>query len=580
MGDPTVIASSFDGTPLIPYGVAVDNHDNVFVLSGPAQASLYIYPYGSNVLLEIPYSNGSYGAPTAIAAPNFNIPGIDYIKSVQIDGAGNLFVEDSSEGIVLAEIPFSNGVYGAPTTIPMSPVLRKIFDGFFKVDSAGNVFVLANADGGTNLYEIPNNGGVYGAEVNIPVAALENISLAFWQMDDSRNIFGFDSDSPAIVEIPYLNGTYAQPVHVAPVFGLNSGLALDTSHNMFVADPGDYLVREFPYDNGNYSAPVVVQSVFNLIGIAMDASNDIFVANGDYFTDETDCCAGIAEMPRTATGYGAPSIIDDLGTSPPGGMAVDAHGNIFFVDGLLVAKLPFSNGKYGAQETIASFSTYIGGLAVDSVGNVFVADTSDNTVAEIPLLSGGYGPPMNIGSGFNHPGGVAVSVAVATARQTSGVGKPAASFSACAKRQSPNNTAISLPQFAASVGRPRRISASSITSSWMRVARCTISMMTAAVTCASVTLPSESAVSATSIGRRCLPPPFRAYLAWGTIWGSNSCTCRRSCSVTACRKGSTGSTRCFQERFRLAFGEPSIALVATFDSAASIRSRIYGGRAV
>jgi hypothetical protein len=42
-----------------------------------------------------------------------------------------------------------------------------------------------------------------------------------------------------------------------------------------------------------------------------------------------------------------------------------------------------------------------------------------------------------------------VFVAAATARQTSGVGKLAASFNAWANRQSPSNTEISLPQFAA-----------------------------------------------------------------------------------------------------------------------------------
>ena len=39
------------------------------------------------------------------------------------------------------------------------------------------------------------------------------------------------------------------------------------------------------------------------------------------------------------------------------------------------------------------------------------------------------------------------------------------------KRQSPKSTAMSLPQFAASVSRPRRISASSMTSSWTKVAK-------------------------------------------------------------------------------------------------------------
>src|SRR5882672_12445521 len=50
-----------------------------------------------------------------------------------------------------------------------------------------------------------------------------------------------------------------------------------------------------------------------------------------------------------------------------------------------------------------------------------------------------------------------VLVAAETARQISLVGKLAASSTACAKRQSPSSTEISLPQLAANVGRARRI---------------------------------------------------------------------------------------------------------------------------
>ena len=40
------------------------------------------------------------------------------------------------------------------------------------------------------------------------------------------------------------------------------------------------------------------------------------------------------------------------------------------------------------------------------------------------------------------------------------------------------------------------------------------------------------------------------------------------------RKGSTGSTICFQERFRLVSGEPAAFALATFDSATSICSNL------
>src|SRR5712691_7929273 len=67
--------------------------------------------------------------------------------------------------------------------------------------------------------------------------------------------------------------------------------------------------------------------------------------------------------------------------------------------------------------------------------------------------------------------------------------KLASSCRAWAKRQSPKRTAVSLPQLAARVRRPRRISASSMTSSWTSVARCTISMIKATVTWESLAFP-------------------------------------------------------------------------------------------
>lgn len=48
-----------------------------------------------------------------------------------------------------------------------------------------------------------------------------------------------------------------------------------------------------------------------------------------------------------------------------------------------------------------------GGVAVDASGNIFVADTGNSAVEEI-LASSGYSSVISLGSGFNSPQGVAV----------------------------------------------------------------------------------------------------------------------------------------------------------------------------
>ena len=97
--------------------------------------------------------------------------------------------------------------------------------------------------------------------------------------------------------------------------------------------------------------------------------------------------------------------------------------------------------------------------------------------------------------------------------------KSAPSFNAWANRQSPNNTAISLPQWAASVGWSRRISASSITSSCTSVARWTISMMTAAVTWASMTVAKRAGGQGHDGGAVTFPAAARPYWRRGRSAG-------------------------------------------------------------
>lgn len=73
-----------------------------------------------------------------------------------------------------------------------------------------------------------------------------------------------------------------------------------------------------------------------------------------------------------------------------------------------VKEIPYGGGTYGAPVTLGSGFSFPGGVAVDANGNVFVADTDHNAAKEIPYSGGAYGAAVTVGSGYSFPDAVAV----------------------------------------------------------------------------------------------------------------------------------------------------------------------------
>jgi len=96
------------------------------------------------------------------------------------------------------------------------------------------------------------------------------------------------------------------------------------------------------------------------------------------------------------------------GFSAPGGVAVDASGNVFVGDTSHNAvKEILAAGGYVTVNAIGSGFSFPAGVAIDRSGNIFVADSGNSAVKEI-LAAGGYVTVNTIGSGFNSPFGIAV----------------------------------------------------------------------------------------------------------------------------------------------------------------------------
>jgi trimeric autotransporter adhesin len=168
-----------------------------------------------------------------------------------------------------------------------------------------------------------------------------------------------------------------------------SDVALNNAGNLFIVDRGNGRVRSggalqnIETVAGGYigDGGQALHSSLNLpfgLGIAFDASGNLYIADSDNFRMRRVSTAGVI---TTFAGTGITGYSGDGGTATtatmnyPNGVAVDQRGNVFISDsGNRVIRKVDNTG------TITTFTTFAGsfpdpmGLMTDTSGNVYVAD--------------------------------------------------------------------------------------------------------------------------------------------------------------------------------------------------------------
>ncbi len=423
-GAPVTLASGFTD----PSGVAVDAAGNVYVADA-GRVAVPHYPAVPGSVTKIPYSNGSYGPPVSVGS------GFTQSTGVAVDAAGNVYVAQQGSTLPLPvvngdvmEIPYSNGSYGAPVSIGSGFT----YPSGVAVDAAGNVYVvdygnealmeiraggtsvqtLSSGFRGPNCVAVDSTGNVYVSDQialkKIPAgnAAAQTLSPAYGPplnvaVDASGNVYGAAGDSDAAFELPYSNGTYATPVSLGSGLIYPTGVAVDASGNVYVStydnSSNSTVVQKVPSGGGPLQTVASGFSGGNSVGVAVDAAGNVYVADSGN--------NAVEEIPYNNGTYATPVALGS-GFHNPMGVAVDASGSVYVADTYngAVKKIPAGGG---AIQTI-SLAAVPFGVAVDATGNIFVADPGGNEVLEIPYSNGTYGAPMTVGSGFLNPTGVAV----------------------------------------------------------------------------------------------------------------------------------------------------------------------------
>ena len=394
-----------------PSAVVLDTLGNLYIAD---QANVCVREVTTNgVIMDVAGtctvvgSGGDGGAPTSAL---FERP-----VRLFVDSGGDIFISDIAANRIREVITAKetiqtvagNGTAGfAGDGGPATQAELNEPSGVW-VDGSGNIFltdVLNNrvrevvASTG-DIQTIAGNGGTVGPGGDGDPATSATLNYpAGVAVDGSGNIFISDGDNnrirkvvAATGDIQTVAGTGVQgsggnsgPATSAELNG-PYGVFVDGSGNIFIADANNNEIREVVAATGNiqtvagsgpsntgYGGPALNALLNRPIGVFVDSSGNIFIADG--FNNRIREVVAATGNIQTVAGNGAGGFSGD------GGPAVNA----------------------GLSSR--------GGIFLDSSGNIFIADTLNNRVREVVAATGNIQTVAGNGTGgFSGDGGLATS---------------------------------------------------------------------------------------------------------------------------------------------------------------------------
>jgi uncharacterized protein (TIGR03437 family) len=395
-----------------PNAVAVDAAGNIYFTEGYAGPFRVRKVSNGNISTV---AGGNSGIPSGPAVGD-NIPATSatlelfYYHTIAVDAAGNLYIPDEYWVVVPPGGYYSGDIEATPSFSR----LRKVSNGVITTIAGSSV----------------DSGSATSAQLNLPAGVAVDSSGTLFIADGNGIIREVSNGEINTIAGTRVAGGCECDSGIPSGVTLNpSGIAVDSSDNVFIAN-GVGLELSLAGSTGPAVNPVATPSLpFGFIGVALDTAGNLYFAN---FTGNQ-----IQELSNgvltTIAGTGTPGYSGDNGPaasaqlSNPSGIAVDSAGNIYFADTGNQSIRKISNGVIttvagngtagfsgdngpatSAQLNLQSGARLPGGIAVDAAGNLFIADSGNQRVRKVAngviTTIAGTGTP-----GFSGDGGPATS---------------------------------------------------------------------------------------------------------------------------------------------------------------------------
>ena len=357
-----------------PKGVAVDSQGDLFI--GDTSNGVIREVNAAGVIST--YAGNHTGGSTPENVPATSAE-FDFPVGVAVDSHGNLFIADDDNRLVerVTPVPAITDVQPSSGTVQGGGTTKITWS---STTLAGGVDILLSTDGGSTFTPIASNvpnAGVYAWSVPADLST----TTAEIRVVDHNNASVLGTSA----------GTFSISLPTAPIISTVAGTG--TSGNS--GNGGPAILAQFGHSNA----------------IAVDAQGDIF------FSDNTNSVVrevnGLMGVITTVAGNGGMGHTGDggqatnAGLADPVGVAVDDKGRLFIAEfeGDTVREVNLAtgvittvagNGQYGSTgdggpATSAELES-ASGLAVDSQGNLFIVDQGDNAVREVNLSTARSAP--------------------------------------------------------------------------------------------------------------------------------------------------------------------------------------------
>jgi trimeric autotransporter adhesin len=430
----TLVASSANTT----YGQNETLTATVTSHAGSPNAGTVTFYDGTTSLGTVPISNGTAQFSTTTLTAGVHVLTATYSGDGGVEFAGSSSVLSLSSVI---QTVAGNGAQGNSGTGNQATLAELNGPQGVAVDSAGNLYIadeqndiVEKVNAQTHVITTIAGTGVFGFNGNgIPATSAELDAPVAVAVDSAGDVFIADDQNDMVREVSAATGLIST-VAGDGGYGYNGdgiaatsatlaspvSIALDSAGNLYIADFGNHRIREVSKATGLISTIAGTGTAgYNGDGIAatsaelnypdavvLDAAGDVFISDShNNRVREVNKSTGlISTVAGTGTaGYNGDGIAaTSAELNGPGGLAIDASGNLFIADtsnvrvrevsaatGLINTVVGTGTTGYNG-DNIAAGSAELStpeGLAIDSVGNLYIADYSNWRIREV---AGGY----------------------------------------------------------------------------------------------------------------------------------------------------------------------------------------------